>query len=146
LIYFDTAYLAKCYLNEPGSEIVRGFLEETGERAASSALARAELTAVFHRHLREGHLDATAYAVVMRQYNSDIQSGIWEWLPIDPGLWQQIEMTYRDLPSHVFLRGADAIHLVTAQTNGFAEIYTNDRHLLGACDALGIVGRNLLRS
>jgi predicted nucleic acid-binding protein len=144
LIYFDTAYLAKCYLNEPGSEVVRDFLQQSGDRVASSELARAELSAVFHRQLREGHLDSAAYEIILNQYASDIQSAVWEWLPMGPDLWTRIDLAYRDLPPSVFLRGADAVHLVTAQAHGFEEVYTNDRHLLLACEALGLVGRNLI--
>jgi uncharacterized protein len=144
LIYFDTAYLAKCYLNEPGSVVVREFLCKTGGRAASSALARAELPAVFHRHLREGNLSPTDYQIVLNQYASDIQSEVWDWLPLHPDLWSRIDGLYRDLSADVFLRAADAIHLLTAREFGFTELYTNDRHLLRACAALGIHGKNLL--
>lgn len=144
MIYFDTAYLAKCYLNEPGSDIVRDFLCQSGERAASSELARAELPAVMHRHLREGCLDAAAYQTVRNQYASDIQAEVWEWLPMGADLWTRIDSVYRDLSTDIFLRGADAVHLLTAVKFGFNEVYTNDRHLLRACAAIGISGKNLL--
>lgn len=144
MIYCDTAYLAKCYLNEPGSDIIRDFLCQTDERAASSELARAELPAVFHRHLREGNLDRAGYQTVLNQYASDIKAAVWEWLPMSADLWTRIDTAYRDLPADIFLRGADAIHLFTAQTYGFHELYTNDRHLLHACTALGLNGKNLL--
>lgn len=49
-----------------------------------------------------------------------------------------------ELDDTVFLRGADAIHLVTAKAHGFSELFTNDRHMLKACDALGLKGRDIL--
>lgn len=49
MIYFDTAYPAKCCLNELGSELIRSFAADSNEVIASSVLARAELSAVFHR-------------------------------------------------------------------------------------------------
>lgn len=144
MIYFDTAYLAKAYLNEPGSAVVRDYLKTSGLTVASSLLARAELAAVFHRHLREGRLDAASYTLILNQYQMDLRSNVWEWLPIEDRFWGMIEGCFSEMDESVFLRGADAIHLVTAKAHGFSEVYTNDRHLLKACDALGLKGRNIL--
>jgi len=144
VIYFDTAYLAKTYLNEPGSEVVRDYLKSIREVVASSSLARAELAAVFHRNLREGRLEADSYELILKQYQSDLRSNLWEWLPIEERFWGMIEDCFFGLDRSVFLRGADAIHLVTAKAHGFSEVFTNDRHLLGACDRIGLKGRNLL--
>lgn len=144
MIYFDTAYLAKAYLNEPGSAVVRDYLKTSGVTVASSSLARAELAAVFHRHLREGRLDAASYTLILNQYQLDLRSNVWEWLPVEDRFWGLIEDCFSDLEGSVFLRGADAIHLVTARAHGFSELFTNDRHLLKACDALGLKGRNIL--
>lgn len=144
MIYLDTAYLAKAYLNEPGSVEVREFLKDSGLAVASSSLARAELSAVFHRNLREGRLDTASYGLILKQYESDMRSKIWEWLPVEDRFWGMIEDCFSELDDTVFLRGADAIHLVTAKAHGFSELFTNDRHMLKACDALGLKGRNIL--
>jgi predicted nucleic acid-binding protein len=144
VIYFDTAYLAKTYLNEPGSEVVRDYLKSVREAVASSSLARAELAAVFHRNLREGRLEVDSYELVLKQYQTDLRSNLWEWLPIEERFWGEIETGFSELGTSVFLRGADAIHLVTAKAHGFSELFTNDRHLLAACDAFGLKGRNFL--
>lgn len=144
MIYFDTAYLAKAYLNEPGSAVVRDYLKNSGATVASSSLARAELAAVFHRNLREGRLDAASYTLVLNQYQSDLRSNLWEWLPVEERFWGMIEVCFSELGDSVFLRGADAIHLVTAKAHGFTEVFTNDRHLLEACNALGLRGLNIL--
>ena len=144
MIYFDTAYLAKTYLNEPGSAVVRNYLKSTGERVASSSLARAELATVFHWNLREGRLEAASHELVLQQYQSDLRANLWEWLPVEERFWGLIENCFSELESSVFLRGADAIHLATAKVHGFSEVFTNDRHLLKACEALGLRGRNLL--
>ena len=55
MIYFDSAYVAKFYLNETGRAEVRSCAIDAGE-VAISALALAEVNAVFHRKLREGFL------------------------------------------------------------------------------------------
>jgi len=144
VIYFDTAYLAKAYLNEPGSGVVRDYLKSTREAVASSSLARAELAAVFHRHLREGRLEADSYKLVVKQHQSDLRSNLWEWLPIEERFWAMIETCYSELGTSVFLRGTDAIHLVTAKSHGFPELFTNDRQPVAACDAFGLRGRNII--
>ena len=145
MIYFDKTFLAKTYLNEPGSGVVRAFLRDSGEVVASSSLARAELVAVFHRHLREGRLSESSHRLVLKQYELDLRTKLWEWLPVKEDLWTMVEESFASLSETVFLRGADAIHLVTAEAHGFTEVFTNDRHMLKACAALGLKGRNLLR-
>ncbi len=51
MIYFDTAYLAKCYLNEHGSDDVRSLAAGSG-RIACCAFGQLELAATLHRNLR----------------------------------------------------------------------------------------------
>src|SRR6185295_2212395 len=55
-VYFDSAYIAKCYVNETDSPRVRALLRASGG-AHSSSLSRAEFAATLLRHLREGSLD-----------------------------------------------------------------------------------------
>jgi len=144
LIYFDTAYLAKCYLNEPGSETVRALASESPD-LATCELARAELAAVFHRHLQEGRLDAQNYATVFAQFRADDEAGVWHWLPMDATIWAEIDRRFRELPATVFLRGAHAVHLSCTRLHRIAEAYTNDPHMLAACEAFGLKGRNPIR-
>jgi len=144
LIYFDTAYLAKCYLNEPGSETVRALASESST-LATCELARAELAAVFHRHLREGRLDAATYAILFEQFHADDEAGVWHWLPMDATVWNEVDRRFRELPATVFLRGADAVHLACARQHQITEVYTNDRHMLAACEAFGLKGHNPIR-
>lgn len=141
MIYFDTAYLAKCYLNEPGSERVRCLAAES-TAVATCVLARAELAAVFHGHFREGRLDAPSLAIVFEQFHADIEAGVWHWLPLDTHLWEAIERRFLELPAGLALRGADAVHLACAHQHRIKEVYTNDRHMLAACEAFDLKGCN----
>jgi hypothetical protein len=80
MTYFDTAYMLKCYVEEPGWEQVRAFAGSC-ERIACSVYGRLELHAALHRKLREERLSERGLDVVLRQLNVDESVGLWEWLP-----------------------------------------------------------------
>ena len=130
-------------MREPGSERVREHAREAG-RIACCEIGKVELAAVFHRHLREKRLNTRQYGVVMRQFASDLDQGLWEWLPLNSVTLTASRQCYEKLPPKFFLRSADAMHLSCAAENGFAEVFTNDRHMLAACAAFGLDGRNVI--
>ena len=55
MIYFDAAYIAKCYLNEPGADRVRE-VTYGADGLASCELARLEFASILKRHVRERHV------------------------------------------------------------------------------------------
>jgi predicted nucleic acid-binding protein len=67
---------------------------------------------------------------------------VWVLLPVSDGVLRNVEAAVRNLPAHVYLRAGDAIHLVSARDAGFSEIWSNDRHLLGAARHFGLRGRS----
>lgn len=75
--YLDTAYVLKCYIQEPGSEQVRAFARDC-ERLACSVYGRLELYAALHRKLREGRLDEQGLDVVLWQLRVDDSVGLRE--------------------------------------------------------------------
>ncbi len=117
---------------------MRAHLEDYPGEVCLSELARAELLGVFHRRLREGRWSATDFSAAARQFQQDDLSGFWTWLPLDAVITQAAAQLYLTLPSDVFLRTADCLHLVTARHHGFAAIYTHDRHQTLAAPALGL--------
>ena len=139
MIYFDSAYVAKFYLNEPGQAAVRSCAIDAGE-VAICALALAEVNAVFHRKLREGFLTPDEVAIFHTEFDRDVQQGHWKLLPLTTDLLEQVASAYRTLPATVFLRSADALHLICAREHGFTEIHTNDRHVLIAAPHFGLIG------
>jgi len=130
-------------LREPGSDVVREHAATVG-RIACCETGRVELAAVFHRHFREGRLNQQEYDVVAGQFASDLRAGVWCWLPLEPVILLEAEKSYHGLPAAYFLRAADALHLACARANNFREIFTNDRHLLAACPAFDLRGRNII--
>ena len=143
MIYFDTAYLLKCYVKEPGWEAVRD-LALQHERVACSIYGKMEVHAALHRKLREGDLLPGQLKVVYQQMDLDENQRLWIWLPLTESVIEGVIAAIRGLPEQVFLRTADALHLVTAESNHFREIYSNDAHLLAAASHFGLEGKNIL--
>ena len=81
MIYFDTSYLAKCYLAEAGGAAVRALAAEQTSIACCE-YGRLELVCSFHRNFREAFLTRRQHQLVLRQLESDDVSGVWMWLPI----------------------------------------------------------------
>ena len=140
--YFDTAYLAKCYLNEPDADAVRK-VARSSQALYISAFSIAELACVFHRRLREGALREHAATKLRDAFLEDVLDEVWLLLPVTEHLLREVEVLTRTLPSEVFLRAGDAIHIVSAVEAGFHEIWTNDRHLLAAAAHFGLKGRSV---
>lgn len=143
MIYFDTAYLAKCYLNEHGSDEVRELAAESA-RIACCAFGRLELAATIHRNLREGNITRKQSRIIFEQFDLDESNHIWTWLPVTPELLAGATARFRGMNPSTYLRAADALHLACAVEHGFKEIYSNDRHLLAAATVFKLKGRNVI--
>lgn len=143
MIYFDAAYIAKCYLNEPGAERVRAVAHDA-DGLASCELAGLEFVCALHRHVREGHLKPREARDVLTDFRADQEAEVWQWLPITSLLLRKVGDEVTRLPARAMLRAVDALHLGTAREHGFREVYTNDRHMLAAAPYFGLSGVNLL--
>jgi predicted nucleic acid-binding protein len=143
LVYFDAAYIAKCYLNEPNADIVRQFAYQT-DGLASCEIARVEFYSVVQRHLREGNINAQEAQDVLKDFEQDEKDNVWQWFSISPVFIRAVCENISSLPVTAFLRAVDAIHLACARENGFHEIYTNDRHMLDCAQYFNLHGINLI--
>lgn len=143
MIYLDTSYIIKCYIHEPGTPRVLKLVQTHPGRAACLH-GRAEFWAAVHRHVREGNLSGTQTEKVWRLFEGDERRGLWRWLPLDETVVKRCCAVFEKLPARVFVRSSDALHLASAAENGFAEIYSNDRHLLASAQYFGLAGRNVI--
>jgi predicted nucleic acid-binding protein len=143
-MYFDTAYLAKLYIAEPGSRDV-GVQAAHAQQLSCLAHGRVELAFMFHRKLREGAIDQQEMMQLWEQVEADESSRLLCWLPLTPNLLDQAAHAALTLPANIFLRASDALHLACAKEHGFREIYSNDKHLLAAAKHFGIKGRNIIK-
>jgi predicted nucleic acid-binding protein len=140
-VYFDSALLAKFYLNEPGRDAVRDVAGRAGI-VVTSGVAVAEVSAAFHRKLRENAVDIDVFEALHEQFQYDLGNGLWRLVAPTEALLEQVRALFARLDRSVFLRSLDALHLITAKAERFERIYSNDRHLLTACASLGIEGIN----
>lgn len=142
-VYFDAAFIAKCYLNELNAAVVRQFAHHANG-LASCEIARVEFYSVLKRHSREGNITQQEAHDVLLDFEQDEDDGVWQWLPITSKLLHSICEDIKTLPDTAFLRAVDAIHLGCARENGFTEVYTNDRHMLDCEQYFGLKGINLI--
>jgi predicted nucleic acid-binding protein len=138
----DTAYVAKCYLNEPDAAAVRRFVREQSG-LTSSAWCRPELACLLHRHVREGGLTTRQARTLHDLFLEDVASGVWTLVPVSSDLLGRVEEKLRRLRRRLFLRAGDALHLTTAAMAGFKEVWSNDRHLLAAARWFSLRGRSV---
>lgn len=135
--YFDSAYIAKFYVDEPESNAVRRLAESLG-RVHCSALGRVEVATVFHRKWREGAFTESAFREVSAQFTDDSAAGLWTWISITDKLIIDTAESIRTLGKTTTIRSADALHLICAKSHGLRRVYTNDRHMLLAAPVFGV--------
>ena len=143
MIYLDTSYIVKCYVNEPGSPAVLDLVE--GKPGLSCCwYGRLEFFSAVKRHVREGKLTRTQVKNVFARLQKDESAGLWNWLAITEEHGRQTCLRIQLLQDDLFLRSADALHLTCASDYGFTEIYSNDRRLLAAAGHFGLTGKNVI--
>jgi len=141
--YFDTAFIAKVYLQEEGSEVVRAEVAKL-DALACSVHGRVESAFVFHRKYREGAIDKPGFHARMELVEKDTALGLIEWLPLDADVLEATWDSAKKLQRKIPLRAADALHLVSARDNGFKRVFSSDRHLLAGAKHYGLRGCDLL--
>jgi predicted nucleic acid-binding protein len=140
MYYFDSAYVAKCYLNDPDSDPVRDMVR-TPVPLYSSALCIPEVTSAIHRRYREGSLNREQMRFLADQFKNHALAGTWTLVPLSERVLWDVHGFLRELPAGVFLRAGDAIHLASARLAGFTELWTNDRHMQAAAERFGLKAR-----
>jgi predicted nucleic acid-binding protein len=103
-----------------------------------------EFASILKRHVREHHVTRRELTAILKDFEADEQNGVWQWLGVTSEVLEKARKAVLDLPSAVFVRSGDALHLACAEEHGFQEIYTNDRHMLQAAKHFHVIGVNVL--
>lgn len=143
MLYFDTTYLYRVYSSEPGHEAVKQLLGQT-ERLVSAWHGRAEFASILLRKRREQNDPSELLAALEAQFQTDMEEGLIEFLPLTESIMLRLEGTLRTATSDTHIRAADAMHLACAAEYGFTEVYSNDRHFLAAAPLFGLRGLNVI--
>jgi predicted nucleic acid-binding protein len=141
-IYFDSAYLFKCYVADPDSSAVRG-VAGAADVVYSSALCLAEVACAMHRATRERFLLAEQASAARQAFQKHLREGVVSLIPVTESVLYAVQAHVAAMPRSVFLRSGDAVHLGTAAHSGFSEIWSNDKHLLRAAPHFGVKGRSV---
>jgi predicted nucleic acid-binding protein len=141
-MYLDSAYVVKFYLNEPDSSAVRQAIHRA-DVLVTSAWSVAEVTCAFHRHFREGTLDAAQFQRAVQAFREHVEIGFWTLIPVTEAVIARMTARVAALPASVFLRAGDAVQLASAVESGEHEIWGSDRHMLAAAPYFGLTGRSV---
>lgn len=142
MMYFDTSYLVRLYTRDTGWEKVRCLA--ANDHIACCLHGKAEVTAAFHRNLREGQISRDELNTLLVEFEKDSVAGGYHWLPLSISVVSRLTKTYASLPSDVALRAADAVHLACAADAGFSKVFSHDSRMLAAAFHFGLKGENIL--
>lgn len=142
MIFCDTSYLVRLYLEDAGWEAVRELC--ASDDVAACELALAEIPSALHSACREGRVEPEAFSELLAQFRTDCEAGAFYWQALTPELYLRLQEDYASLPTHCFLRAADALHLACARAHGYASVYSNDLHFLTAAQHFGLRGINII--
>ena len=73
MIYFDAAYIAKCYLNEPAADRVR---EWPMARMVSRPVSCPPGVCVHSQPVRERHVTRRELSAILQEFEDDEKSGV----------------------------------------------------------------------
>jgi uncharacterized protein len=104
ILYLDTSSLAKLYVTEASSDLVRSWADEA-EILATCRIAFPEMISALNRRFRAGHLTKSEYGLISRTFAE-------EWRQFAVIDFDEI-LAGRLAASHG-LRGFDAVHLSAA--------------------------------
>ena len=139
MIYLDSSYIFKCYINEPGTRSVLSLVQNSAG-CSSSLHARTELWSGLHRRICENVMSIQDARNIWRQFEQDERARVWHWLPLHDIVIRRTCDVFEKLPPDLSLRSGDALHLACAAENRFSEIYSGDRILLAAAPHFGLNG------
>ncbi len=143
-LFFDATYFGKLHWREPRSAEVLA-CAATADELVCSMHGRAEFYSIGFRKVREGWTVPSILQAVFAQFHADIAARDIRLLPLTDAILDRIASVFATAPANTYLRASDALHLASATERGFAEIYSNDKHLLAAAPLFGLRGERAFK-
>jgi len=132
-LFLDTSALAKRYVAEPGSEELERLFSSLVSEAFISTLALVEFGSALGRKWKTREIGRTQASQAMREFEKDWQS-VFIKIPVSEGLAESAA----SLALSLSLKGADAVHLASAQAAGIDLFVASDRPLSEAARKIGL--------
>jgi predicted nucleic acid-binding protein len=103
MIYLDSSYIFKCYINEPGTRPVLSLMQNSAG-GSSSLHARTEFWSGLHRRVCENVTSIKDARNIWRQFEQDERAGVWHWLPLNDIVIRRACDVFEKLSPDIFLR------------------------------------------
>ncbi len=134
--YFDTSFLAPLILREATSERIAEFTEDLpGGDLVVSHWTRVEFASLLAREVRIGGLGAAAARGASSRFETMVERSFVDLVPNRNDFDRASDWLGH---SDTGLRAGDALHLAVAGNRGADAIYSLDKRMIAAGNALGL--------
>jgi predicted nucleic acid-binding protein len=136
-IFLDTSALAKRYVQEPGSKELEELFDSIMPDVFISILAFVEFAAAMGRKLRNKEIMRINASKAIKELEEDWYN-LFAKIPLDESLAE----TAAAIALEYSLKGADAVHLASAQTTSADLFVASDDRLIRVAKKMGIDSYN----
>jgi predicted nucleic acid-binding protein len=136
-IFLDTSALAKRYVQEPGSKELEKLFDSITPEVFISTLAFVEFAAAMGRKLRNKEIVRMKASQAIKELEEDWYN-VFAKIPLDESLAE----TAASIALEYSLKGADAVHLASAQATSVELFVASDDRLIRVAKKLGIDSYN----
>jgi predicted nucleic acid-binding protein len=132
-VFLDTSALAKRYVAEPGSEELEQVVSSLVSEVFISTLALVEFGSALGRKWKKRKIGRIQASQAMGEFEKDWQA-VFIKIPVSEALAESAA----SLALTLGLKGADAVHLASAQAAGIDLFVASDRPLSEAAQKIGL--------
>jgi len=136
-IFLDTSALAKRYVQEPGSGELSGLLTSITSEIFISTLAFVEFASAMGRKLRNKEIAKAKVGEAIKELEEDWYE-VFAKIPLEDILAEKAAT----IALEHSLKGADAVHLASAQVAGAELFVASDNRLIRVAKKMGINSYN----
>jgi predicted nucleic acid-binding protein len=136
-VFLDTSALAKRYVQEPGSEELEELFASVTIEIFMSTLAFVEFAAAMGRKLLNKEIEKVQAGEAINELEED-WSNVFDKIPLE----DTVAETAAAIALEYSLKGADAVHLASAQVAGAELFVASDNKLIRAARKMGINSYN----